>query len=61
MNRRIALIAAAGLVVASLVAASATATPTRQAREQSTRLLVGINDEASTLYGNPATAFAALK
>jgi len=61
MNRRIALIAAAGLVVAGLVAASATATPTRQAREQSTRLLVGINDEASTLYGNPATAFAALK
>jgi hypothetical protein len=57
--KRLALIAAAGAALA-LVAQTATASPNQHAKAASSHLLVGINDEADTLYGNPAAGFAAL-
>ena len=64
MSRRIALLAAFAAAIAGLAVGAATASPNRHTAplaRTSTHLLVGINDEANTLYGNPATAFAALK
>ena len=64
MSRRIALLAAFAAAIAGLAVGAATASPNRHAAplaRTSSHLLVGINDEANTLYGNPATAFAALK
>ena len=55
MSKRLALIVAALCAVGVLSVSAATAAP------RSSHLLVGINDEADTLYGNPATAFATLK
>jgi hypothetical protein len=55
VSKRIAMIVAAVLVVAGLAVSAATATT------KSNRLLVGINDESDTLYGNPLNAFATLK
>jgi hypothetical protein len=52
---RILRAAVAALVIAGLAASSATA------GKKSTHLLVGINDEAFTLYGDPTTAFETLK
>ncbi|HEY1367861.1 MAG TPA: hypothetical protein VGF23_12125, partial [Gaiellaceae bacterium] len=52
MSRRIALIAAVALTVAGLAVPAASATP---------HMLVGFNDEANTLYGNPQWAFPLLK
>jgi hypothetical protein len=49
---RIALVAAALTAAAGVSASAAAAAP---------HMLVGIDDEASTLYGNPVTAFATLK
>src|SRR4051795_4858489 len=43
------------MAVGVLSVSAATAAP------KSSHLLVGINDEPDTLYGNPATAFAALR
>ena len=60
MSKRIALLAAAALVVALVVQAAA-ASPTKHAAKQSIHLLVGMNDEPDTLYGDPVTAFATLK
>ncbi|HEY3543694.1 MAG TPA: glycosyl hydrolase [Gaiellaceae bacterium] len=51
-----ALLAAAGLAVSA-----ATAAPKKPTVKRSTHLLVGINDEADTLYGDPASAFTTLK
>ncbi len=64
MSKRIAFIAAAGLVVTGLTVQAAGASPkqhTTHKTRTSSHLLVGINDEADTLYGNPATGFATLK
>jgi hypothetical protein len=61
VSKRIAFVAAALVAVAGLAVSAATASPKKQARVQSSHLLVGINDEAFTLYGDPTTAFATLK
>ena len=64
MSKRIALLAAFAAVIAGLAVGAATASPNRHSApdaKASGHLLVGINDEANTLYGNPTTAFAALK
>src|SRR5437868_6288904 len=50
-------------IVASLAAGAATASPKKHSAtsaHKSGQMLVGINDEPDTLYGNPATAFATL-
>lgn len=64
MSKRIALLAVLVTVIAGLAVGAATASPkkhTAPTTRASGHLLVGINDEPDTLYGNPATAFAALK
>jgi hypothetical protein len=61
VSRRIALVAAALVAVAGLAVSAATASTKKPVRAQSSHLLVGINDEAFTLYGDPTTAFATLK
>ena len=61
MSKRIVLLAAAAVVAVGLAVQAATASPTKHAAARSTHLLVGMNDEPDTLYGNPATAFATLK
>jgi hypothetical protein len=54
---RIARIVAAGTIAAGLAVASASATPTAH---RSGAFLVGITDEAFTLYGDPISAFDTL-
>ncbi len=61
MSKRIVLLAVAAMVTAGLAVSAATASSKKPATKQSSHLLVGINDEAFTLYGNPTTAFATLK
>lgn len=64
MSRRIVLIVTAGLVVAGLAVQAAGASSKHRAAPKvrtSSHLLVGINDEPDTLYGDTATAFATLK
>jgi hypothetical protein len=61
VSKRIALVAAALVAVAGLAVSAATASPKKPARAQSGHLLVGINDEAFTLYGDPTTAFSTLR
>jgi len=64
VSRRIALFAALGALIASLAVGAATASPKKHAAHHartSSHMLVGINDEADTLYGDPAAAFATLK
>jgi len=58
---RIARVAAASLLVLGLAASAATATSKKHSKTTSTHLLVGINDEAFTLYGDPASAFETLQ
>jgi hypothetical protein len=58
---RIIRVAAAALIVTGLAAASATATTKKPSSTKSSHLLVGINDEAFTLYGDPSTAFETLQ
>jgi hypothetical protein len=63
VSRRIALLAALSAVVAGLAVGAATASPKKHNAPNartSSHLLVGINDEPDTLYGNPATAFETL-
>jgi hypothetical protein len=55
VSKRIVLIATVLLAAVGLTVSAATAAP------KSSHLLVGINDEADTLYGNPLNAFATLK
>ncbi|HEY2073438.1 MAG TPA: DUF5722 domain-containing protein [Gaiellaceae bacterium] len=57
MSRRIAVLAVLVVTAAGLAVSAATASPKKV---QSSHLLVGINDEADTLYGNPVTGFQAL-
>ena len=61
MSRRIAPIAVLILVGAGLLVSGATASPRSHAAAKSSHLLVGVNDEADTLYGNPVAGFQALK
>ena len=61
MSRRIALTAVLALAAAGLAVSAATASPKKHAVVKSGHLLVGINDEADTLYGNPVVGFNALK
>jgi hypothetical protein len=61
VSKRIASLAVLALVAAGLTVSAATASPKKHAAAASSRLLVGINDEADTLYGNPVTGFQALK
>ena len=58
---RIIRAAAAALIVTGLAAASAGATTKKHSTTKSSHLLVGINDEAFTLYGDPSTAFETLQ
>ena len=61
MTMRIARLVAACFLVAGLAATAASAASRSHAKTSSTHLLVGINDEAFTLYGDPATAFETLQ
>jgi hypothetical protein len=63
VSKRIALISVVTAVVASLAVGAAAASPKKQkasVARTSAHMLVGINDEPDTLYGNPATAFETL-
>jgi hypothetical protein len=60
VSKRIALIAAVSAVIAGLAVGAATATPKKPGAKASGHMLVGINDEPDTLYGDPAAAFAIL-
>jgi hypothetical protein len=60
VSKRIALIAVIALAVVGLTVSAATASTKKTAKSTSSHLLVGINDEADTLYGDPGTAFATL-
>ncbi|MBV8064533.1 MAG: hypothetical protein JOY73_03320 [Actinobacteria bacterium] len=61
MRKRYFRVAVAALIIGGLAAASATAKTTRTTKSTSSNLLVGINDEAFTLYGDPASAFETLQ
>jgi hypothetical protein len=60
VSKRIALLAAAVLATAGLAVSAATASAKKHGTKQSSHLLVGINDEAFSLYGDPTYAFATL-
>ena len=60
MCKRIALLAAVSAVIAGLAVGAATASQNKPGVKTSGHMLVGINDEPDTLYGNPATAFGTL-
>ncbi len=61
MSKRIALLATAVTVAAGLAVSAATASPKKHSSKTNSHLLVGINDEAFTLYGDPTSAFETLK
>jgi len=61
VSRRLASIAVLVLAAGALAASAALASPRTPAKATSGHLLVGINDEADTLYGNPVAGFQALK
>ena len=61
MSRRAVLIVVLVLDATGLAVSAAGAAPKKHAVASSSHLLVGINDEADTLYGNPVTGFQALK
>jgi hypothetical protein len=61
VSKRIALLAVAVLAIAGLAVSAATASPKKTSTKQTSNLLVGINDEAFTLYGDPNFAFSTLK
>jgi len=62
VTMRIIRVVAASLLVVGLAASAATAASTKHSKKASTHLLVGINDEAFTLYGdNPAANFETLQ
>src|SRR5690242_9218875 len=58
MKNRIIRVAAVGLLLGGVAVSSATA---KHATVKTSHLVVGINDEAYTLYGNPASAFETLR
>jgi hypothetical protein len=61
VSKRGAAILVLVLVAAGLAVSAATASPKKHAVATTSHLLVGIDDEADTLYGNPVTGFQALK
>jgi hypothetical protein len=61
VSKRIALVATAVSVAACLAVSAATAAPNHPGKKTSSRLLVGLNDEAFALYGDPAYAFTTLQ
>jgi len=62
VSKRIALLAFVTLAAAGLVVSAATArAPMKSGATASTHMLVGINDEANTLYGDPQQAFTTLQ
>jgi len=61
VSKRIALLATVVMAAAGLAVSAATAAQKKTHVKTSSHLLVGINDEAFTLYGDPTTAFATLK
>ncbi|MEN3341653.1 MAG: hypothetical protein V7644_1057 [Actinomycetota bacterium] len=61
MSNRIALSILAGLAAVALAVQAATAAPATHATRATSHLLVGINDEPDTLYGNTTAAFDALR
>jgi len=61
VSKRIALLATVVMAAAGLAVSAAPAAQKKTHVKTSSHLLVGINDEAFTLYGDPTTAFATLK
>jgi hypothetical protein len=61
VSKRIALLATVAVAAAGLAVSAATASSTKHSVKASSHLLVGLNDEAFTLYGDPTSAFATLK
>jgi hypothetical protein len=62
VTMRIIRVLAASLLAAALAASAATAASSKHSKKATTHLLVGINDEAFTLYGDdPAAAFETLQ
>jgi hypothetical protein len=61
VSKRIALLATVTLAAVGLAVSAATASTKKHSAKASGHLLVGLNDEAFTLYGDPTTAFATLK
>jgi hypothetical protein len=62
VSRRIAFIAAAAALLAGVAVTAATASSKKPAHGSSSHLLVGLNDEANTLYPpNILTAFQTLR
>jgi hypothetical protein len=61
VSKRICRVAVAILIAAGLAASAATAGTRTTAKHTSSHLLLGINDEAFTLYGDPASAFETLQ
>jgi hypothetical protein len=61
VSKRVAAIVVLVIAAAGLAVSAATASPKKHAVATTSHLLVGINDEADTLYGNPVTGFQALK
>jgi hypothetical protein len=63
VSKRIALLSVLTVAVAGLAVGAAGASPQKHTAKKastSSHLLVGLNDEPDTLYGNPDTAFATL-
>jgi hypothetical protein len=61
VSKRIAFVVAALIAATGLAVSAATAAAKKQKVQTSAHILVGINDEADTLYGDPVSAFATLK
>ncbi len=61
MSKRIALLATAVSVAACLAVSAATASTKKPVHKTTSHLLVGINDEAFSLYADPNFAFTTLK
>jgi hypothetical protein len=61
VSRRIALAAAAAALLSGVAVTAATASSKKPSHRATSHLIVGINDEADTLYGNPAQAFQTLR
>ena len=61
MSKRIAAIVLVLAAAAGVAVSAATASPKKNVSAKSSHLIVGINDEADTLYGNPVVGFNALK
>jgi hypothetical protein len=61
VSKRIVVLITALVAVTGLAVSAATAAPKKPIVKKSSHLLVGINDEADTLYGEPVSAFNTLR